>query len=160
MKLFQLKMSLMELKVPPILVFLFFGLIMYGVARFLPFGYFDFFGRDYLMVFLLGMAIGITLIGLMQFYRAGTTIDPADPSKTSKLVVNGLYRYSRNPMYLGMLLILLALGLRLGNAFNILVAAGFVAYMNRFQVIPEEKTLLKNFGKQYREYCVQVRRWF
>ena len=150
----------MELKVPPVLVFLFFGLAMYVVARFLPFGYFDFFGREYLMVFLLGMAVAITLISLLQFYRARTTVDPMIPSKASKLVVNGLYKYSRNPMYLAMLLILLALGLRLGNAFNTLVAAGFVAYMNRFQVIPEEKALLKIFGKAYQRYTSQVRRWF
>ena len=63
-------------------------------------------------------------------------------------------------MYLGLLLLLLAWGLHLGNAFNIVLAAGFVAYMNRFQIVPEEETLSKLFGKEYAQYCTLVRRWF
>jgi len=150
----------MNLKVPPVLVFLSFGLLMYLVAKFLTFGFFDFFGRSYLIPVLLGMAMIITISALSQFRRARTTVDPSDPSKSSTLVVTGLYKYSRNPMYLAMLLLLLALGLLLGNAFNILVAAGFVAYMNRFQIAPEEEALLQIFGKEYSQYCTQVRRWF
>ncbi|WP_425237453.1 methyltransferase family protein [Ulvibacterium sp.] len=150
----------MKLKVPPVLVFLSFGLLMYLVTKFLTFGSFDFFGREYLISFLLGMAIIITVLAIFQFYRARTTVDPSNPEKASALVVTGLYKYSRNPMYLAMLLLLLALGLLLGNAFNTLVAAGFVAYMNRFQIIPEEQALLKIFGKAYSRYCIDVRRWF
>jgi protein-S-isoprenylcysteine O-methyltransferase Ste14 len=63
-------------------------------------------------------------------------------------------------MYLALLLILLAWGLWLGNAFNTLLAAGFVGYMNRFQIIPEEEALTAMFGKRYQQYCKQVRRWF
>ncbi|MEM9143180.1 MAG: isoprenylcysteine carboxylmethyltransferase family protein [Bacteroidota bacterium] len=150
----------MQLKVPPILVFLVFGLMMYGVDKFLSVGYFDFFGRPFFVIAFLVLAVVITLVGLFQFYRAKTSVDPAVPSRATTLVVNGLYRYSRNPMYLALLLILLALGLHLGNAFNTLVAAGFVAYMNRFQILPEEQALLAIFGKEYRQYCIQVRRWF
>lgn len=133
---------------------------MYLVNKFLTVGSFDFLGREYLISFLLGMAIVITILALFQFYRARTTVDPSNPEKASSLVVTGLYKYSRNPMYLAMLLLLLALGLLLGNAFNVLVAAGFVAYMNRFQIIPEEQALLKTFGKAYSQYCIEVRRWF
>ncbi|MGB5274970.1 MAG: isoprenylcysteine carboxylmethyltransferase family protein [Flavobacteriaceae bacterium] len=150
----------MELKIPPALVFVCFGILMYLLAEFLPIGHFDFFGRGYLMKALVGMAMVIGLLALIQFFRAKTTADAARPNKTSSLVTNGIYRYSRNPMYLALLMVLLAWGLYLGNAFNTLVAAGFVGYMNRFQISAEEKALAKLFGKAYQQYCVNVRRWF
>ncbi len=150
----------MELKLPPALVFLFFGFAMYLVAKFLPFGFFDFFGRSILFKVLTGLAILILILALVQFYRLKTTIDPAKPDKVSNLVTNGVYKFSRNPMYLAMLLLLLALGVTLGNAFNTLVAAGFVAYMNRFQIVPEERILLNKFGRSFKEYCTLTRRWF
>ncbi|MEX0288401.1 MAG: isoprenylcysteine carboxylmethyltransferase family protein [Flavobacteriaceae bacterium] len=150
----------MKLKIPPALVFLSFGAFMYLLDRFLPFGTFDFFGREYLIGALLVVAVGIGLLSLFQFYRAKTSVDPMQPSKASSLVTKGLYKYSRNPMYLAMLLLLLALGLKLGNAFNTITAALFVSYMNRFQIGPEEEMLTKSFGKAYEQYCTQVRRWF
>lgn len=150
----------MKLKVPPVVVFLVFGVLMYALARFLPVGYFDFFGRAYLMYALFAIAGSIGFISLLQFFRSKTTVDPTAPSKASKLVTSGIYQFSRNPMYLGLLLALLAWGLWLGNAFNVLLAAGFVAYMNAFQIAPEEEALLKMFDKEYRQYCTLVRRWF
>ena len=150
----------MKLKIPPFFVFLIFGILMYLLAQFLPVGYFEFFGQEYLMVFLCVMAVIIMAISLFQFIRANTTVDPRTPSKVDSLVTEGLYKYSRNPMYLAMLLILLAWGLWLGNAFNTLLAALFVSYMNRFQIIPEEEALLQRFGSEYRQYLSKVRRWF
>ncbi len=150
----------MKLKLPPAIVFLFFGLLMYALAIFLPVGYFDFFGRKYLMIALLAIAVSIGIIALFQFFKSKTTVNPSSPSKASKLVISGIYQYSRNPMYLGLLLILLSWGLWLGNAFNVLLAAGFVAYMNRFQIIPEEEILSNLFGREYAQYCTLVRRWF
>ena len=131
----------MELKLPPVVVFLIFALGMYLLDAFLPFGEFDFFGRMYLKSFLLFLAVLVGFFPLAQFYRSKTTVDPRRPNSASKLVTNGIYGYTRNPMYLAMLLILLAFGLHLGNAFNVLLAAGFVAYMNRFQISPEEQAL-------------------
>ena len=150
----------MKLKIPPAFVVLSFGLLMYLLARFLPVGSFDFFGREYLIKVLLGAAIGIAVVSMVQFYRAKTTIDPLTPSKASQLVTNGIYQYSRNPIYLALLLILLAWGLWLENAFNTILAAGFVYYMNAFQILPEEKALFQIFGKDYQQYCKKVRRWF
>ncbi|WP_291965252.1 methyltransferase family protein [Maribacter sp.] len=150
----------MELKVPPALVFLCFALLMYLLAEFLPIGYFDFFGRLLLTKILLGVGVIIALFALFQFRKSKTTIDPTKPEKASELVVDGIFKYSRNPMYLAMLLILLALGVFLGNAFNTLVAAGFVSYMNRFQIVPEERILLNKFGRSYKDYCILTRRWF
>ena len=150
----------MELKLPPALVVFVFAFAMYLLNRFLPFGYFDFFGRLWLAKILVGMAIVVLCVSLIQFFSTKTTIDPTNPSKASKLVTNGLYKLSRNPMYLAMLLLLLALGLKLGNAFNVLLAAGFVSYMNRFQIVPEEKMLTKKFGKDFIACCAKTRRWF
>lgn len=150
----------MELKVPPVLVFLFFALVMYLVSLFLPIGFFDFFGRFILAKMLVAMAALIGLISIFQFFKNKTTVDPVHPDKVSKLVTSGLYKYSRNPMYLALLLVLLGLGLYLGNAFNTLVAAGFVGYMNRFQIIPEERILLDRFDREYKSYQIATRRWF
>jgi protein-S-isoprenylcysteine O-methyltransferase Ste14 len=150
----------MKLKIPPLVIAFIFGLFMYLLAAYLPVGYFDFFGRNYLMYLLFFLALLIGGVSLFQFFRSKTSIDPHRPSKVSTLVTGGLYQYSRNPMYLALLLLLLGWGLYLGNAFNTLLAAGFVYYMNTFQIIPEEEVLKDRFGKEYQKYCVLVRRWF
>lgn len=148
------------MKILPPLVMLFFGCLMYLLAKLLPVGAFDFFGRRELSNVLFAMAVVIIFLGIFQFRRVKTTTNPIDLTKTKKLVTNGIFKYSRNPMYLGMLLILLGFGLRLGNAFNTLLAAGFVYYMNHFQIKHEEKALNSLFGKEYIVYCKATRRWF
>ena len=148
------------MKVQPAIVMLVFVGLMYVLDRFLPVGEFDFFGRKQLMQFLFGLGILVIMISVLQFLVAKTTIDPLNPKKTTHLVTNGIYKFTRNPMYLGMLLFLLAYGLKLGNAFNTLLAAGFVSYMNRFQIKPEEEVLKGMFGREYNIYCKLTRRWF
>lgn len=133
---------------------------MYALAKWLPVGQFDFFGRRGLIWGLTGLGVAIAILAVVQFLRAGTTLDPAHPEKNSKLIVEGVYNFSRNPMYLGMLLLLLSWGLHLGNAFNTMVAALYVAYMNRFQISAEEAILEEKYGSAYRSYCALVRRWF
>ena len=150
----------MRLRIPPALVMLIFGALMYVLAKFLPVGDFDFFGRNELAWFLFGLGFLIGIVAVVQFIVARTTTDPLHPQKTSKLITGGVYNYSRNPMYLGFLLILLAFGLKLGNAFNTLLAAGFVSYINRFQIKYEEEVLEEKFGKEYRIFCKLTRRWF
>ena len=150
----------MRLKLPPLFVFFLFFLMMLVLWKFLPVGKFVFFGQWYLVIALLCLSACITLVSLIQFFSSKTTVDPRYPAKSTTLVTNGIYGISRNPMYLAMLLALLAWGLWLGNAFNTLIAAGFVGYMNRFQIIPEEEALTGVFGSKYQQYCGQVRRWF
>lgn len=133
---------------------------MYFLEVLLPVGYFDFFGRFYLMAALLMLAFILGVAALWQFYKSRTTIDPRKPDLTEVLETKGVYSFSRNPMYLALLLVLLAWGLWLGNAFNTILAAGFVSVMNRLQIRPEEMVLLKKFGKTYGQYCIRVRRWF
>ena len=139
---------------------LIFGGFMYVLDRYLPVGEFDFFGRDFLTYLLLIIGFLIMLVAIIQFISSKTTTNPLEPEKTSTLVTSGIYNFTRNPMYLAMLLFLIAFGLRLGNAFNTLVAAGFVYYMNHFQIKHEEKALKQKFGKTYQLYCKAVRRWF
>jgi len=150
----------MRLKIPPLFVAFITCLLMYFLAFFLPFGSFDFTGKNYMMYFLLGLGGLVEGISLLQFFLKKTSINPIAPENASALVVTGLYNFTRNPMYLGLLLLLLAWGLYLNNAFTILIVAGFVSYMNRFQIKPEEEALEKLFGATYRNYMIKVRRWF
>ncbi|ADV47402.1 hypothetical protein Celal_0044 [Cellulophaga algicola DSM 14237] len=150
----------MYLKLPPAIVWLLAASLMLGVARFLPFGNFDFTGRIYFIYVFIGLGAFIGVFAIIQFIKKHTTINPTKPQNVSQLVTAGLYSYSRNPMYLGLLLVLLAWGLYLGNAFNSLVAAGFVSYMNAFQIKPEEAALSNSFGSEYKAYLKHVRRWF
>lgn len=150
----------MKIKLPPVLVMIIFGGLMYVLAKFLPVGDFNFFGRRELALFLMVLGFLVIFISVAQFSRAKTTTDPINPEKASRLITTGIYKYTRNPMYLGMLLFLLAFGLKLGNAFNTLLAAGFVSYMNRFQIKGEEEALMAMFAKEYNIYCKLTRRWF
>ncbi len=153
-------MQQLELRVAPALVFLIFAIGMYLLARALPTGSFDFLGREAMQWALFALAMGIGALAVLRFWREGTSLSPHHPERSRKLVTGGVYNYSRNPMYLALLLLLLAWGLYLGNAFNTLLAALFVAYMNQFQIAPEERILQQKYGAAYRRYCTLVRRWF
>lgn len=150
----------MKIRLFPPLVMVIFAGLMYILDRWLPFGEFDFFGRRILAVFFVVLGFLVMFLAVFQFVRAKTTANPIQLKKTRSLVTRGIYKYTRNPMYLGMLLLLLAFGLELGNAFNTLVAAGFVSYINRFQIRYEEQALTELFGKRYQQYCQATRRWF
>ena len=148
------------MKLFPPVVTLIFGALMYLLNHILPSGAFDFFGRELMTYIVLAIGGLIFAISVFQFIKAKTTTNPIKLEQVSTLVTGGIYNYTRNPMYLAMLLFLIALGLYLGNAFNTLVAAGFVYYMNHFQINEEEKALTEKFGKTYKLYCKAVRRWF
>ena len=99
------------------------------------------------------------LAGIISFRLARTTINPMKPAKTSSLVYSGVYRVTRNPMYLGLLFILVAWAVFLSSPWALLGPLAFVLYMNRFQIGPEEKVLSDRFGGSYAEYQSRVRRW-
>ena len=150
----------MHLKIIPPLVFLTFAGIMYLLDYFLPVGEFEFFGRRILILVLFGLGFLVAVLAFIQFARANTTTNPRNFDKVSTLVTGGIYKLTRNPMYLGLMLFLLAWGLYLGNAFNAITAAAFVSYMNAYQIRPEEALLQERFGPAYAQYCKAVRRWF
>ena len=93
------------------------------------------------------------------FHSAKTTGNPLKPEMVAALVTSGIYQLTRNPMYVGLLFLLLAWTMWLGSFFGLIIIIVFQQYMTRFQIIPEEKALVKLFTEQYSDYCRQVRRW-
>jgi protein-S-isoprenylcysteine O-methyltransferase Ste14 len=101
----------------------------------------------------------VALAGVVAFRRHRTTVNPFTPEQSSSLVDGGIYRFSRNPMYLGFLLALVGWWTYLANWVAALLLPVFVAYMNRFQIQPEERALTERFGGEFLAYCKKVRRW-
>ena len=148
----------LEARLPPPLVAAVVGLAMWGGARLLgsaPPGA----AREWIARGLGAVALVLALLAGRSFLRAGTTLDPHRPEKTSSLVEHGLYRHSRNPMYLAMALGLLAWAIHLGTPWVLLGPLAFVAYVTRFQIRPEERVMAEKFGDRYSEYCRRTRRW-
>ena len=115
----------------------------------------------YATAFLLLVAAAVLVVigGVVAFRRAKTTVNPMKPDTASSLVVSGIYRYTRNPMYLGFLLLLMAWAAALSNVLALVSLLAFVLYMNRFQIVPEERMLASRFAQDYAEYRARVRRW-
>ncbi len=108
-------------------------------------------------VALIAVGLWLNIRGSGQFERAGTPIRPG--SRGGALVTDGVFRFSRNPMYLGMAAVLLGAALALGSAAACLVAPGFVWLIDRRFVAMEEQILQEQFGEQYRRYQERVARW-
>ena len=152
-------MKSLELRIPPVMVTFLFAGLMWLVAQWTP---------PYsvppplqaltALLFLLAGAI-VGLAGVANFRKAKTTVNPLQPEKSSSLVVGGVYRFSRNPMYLALLMVLFAWGIYLSNPYAMLTAWMFILYINRFQIIPEERAMEKRFGADFQRYRQQVRRW-
>lgn len=103
--------------------------------------------------------LGFCGLGIAEFYRQGTTVDPRVPGTTSSLVCRGVYRVSRNPMYVGFALLLCAVAVFLRSPLTLLGVVFFIVYINRFQIVPEERILQQHFGEEYARYREKVRRW-
>jgi protein-S-isoprenylcysteine O-methyltransferase Ste14 len=102
----------------------------------------------------------IALSGEVEFLRAKTTVNPMKPALATQLVTGGIYNFSRNPMYVGMAFLLLGWAAFLATWWLLLLGpALFVAYITRYQIMPEEQVLGAKFGDAYREYAGRVRRW-
>lgn len=145
--------------IPPPLLALACGALMWAIARKTGLPAFDFPGRVPLAALLAGAGLLIDLVSVAAFIRARTTVNPLAPEKSAALVVEGLYRFSRNPMYLGMLLILSGWAAWLGQPLGLVVAGLFVVLIERLQILPEERALEEKFGDGYRAYRKRVRRW-
>ena len=135
------------------------ALAMYGCAQLLP-GYALAYPTPPWLAAVPGaLGVGLAALGVWQFRRASTTVDPRDPGKSSALVTGGIYRWTRNPMYLGMLLVLVGWAVYLANLPALLGLPGFVLYMTRFQILPEERHMRRTFGAAFDRYRLRVRRW-
>ncbi len=152
-------MHALELKVPPLAFVLFIALLMWLVTWAVPQLGFAFPGRAVVVV-ALAVAGTITIVlGVASFRRARTTLNPMKPESSTSLVVSGVYKFTRNPMYLGVLLVLAGWAVFLSNLPASLLLPAFVLYMNRFQIEPEERALRSKFPEKFLAYQCRARRW-
>ena len=152
-------MSSLELKIPPVLQWLICGFSMWLLASWTPGIHVASALRLTACIFLLLLSATVGLAAIRSFRQADTTVNPLRPDATTSLVRQGIFRVSRNPMYLALLLALLAWGVFLENLFALAVTVVFVLYMNRFQIRAEEAALRQAFGQEFESYCRAVRRW-
>jgi protein-S-isoprenylcysteine O-methyltransferase Ste14 len=152
-------MNSLELKIPPPFVALAIALLMWGTSSAVQ-------AIDVPFALRLGVALLLVIVGqsisisaMVTFRRAKTTMNPIKASAASSLVGGGVYRFTRNPMYLGLLLTLSAWAVFLSNPVALLFLPLFVLYMNRYQIGPEERVLSSLFGAEYAAYKKKVRRW-
>jgi len=145
-------------KVPPPVWGILFGISMWWLAGEFPIYTVEFSFRQPLYCLIGGIGLSIDLYSIYLFLRAKTTVNPFKPS-ASTLVTSGMYRFSRNPMYLGMLLILCACTLYFATLSAVLLLPLFIVVLNKSQIEPEEAVLNVIFPEHYPQYCSQVRRW-
>ncbi len=149
----------LELKIhPPVVAMLFAAAgwlgsrLAFGGELVLPY-------RKVLVVMLVLAGLVVAMSGLLAFVRARTTVNPKAPERSSAVVSSGIYRYTRNPMYLGFVFLLTAWAVYLGHLVPWLLIPLFMVFLTRLQIRPEERALTKLFGDEYREYRQRVRRW-
>jgi protein-S-isoprenylcysteine O-methyltransferase Ste14 len=152
-------MKFLELRVPPPVVALLAALAIWGLRRAFPEEGVFIPGRRIIYGTLLGLGLLAILAGLFEFRRAHTTVNPMQPDATTALVTGGIYRLTRNPMYLGLALMLVAVVVFFSNPVGLTAVVFFVAWMELFQIAPEERALRARFGEAFDEYCARVRRW-
>ncbi|GAA0858073.1 isoprenylcysteine carboxylmethyltransferase family protein [Aliiglaciecola litoralis] len=152
-------MKWLELKIPPAIVLMLCTLLSalakkYAIGLFRPVKQLDIWvGLSFTIAFI------ILIAGIVAFRRAKTTVDPTDPQSATTLVTNGVFRFTRNPMYLGMVILLVSATLYLGTWIGFVSVALFIIYITQFQIKPEERIVEQLFGQPYVEYKNSVRRW-
>lgn len=152
-------MNALALKVPPVAQVIITAAAMYGVSKMVPALTFSLNGSTALAVALGVMGLSLGIMGVTQFRIAQTTPNPQALEQVSSLVTSGVYQYSRNPMYVGLVLILLGWAFYLSHFLAFVLLPIFILYMTRFQIQPEERMMAQKFGKTYQDYLNKVRRW-
>ena len=149
----------MALKIPPLLLLVIVALLMWCVGYLLPTA--PMLQAPWLALWLSAALIGaaFSLAGVLAFRRANTTVDPRTPAASATLVSGGVYRITRNPMYVGFGFFLLAWAVAINALSGLALLPFFILYMNRYQIVPEERMLENLFGDEYRAYKARVRRW-
>ena len=149
----------LELKIPPPAAAMGVGIVMWGVSRAAASWEVPTLARTgvALAIFVIGLAFSVS--GFVAFRRAKTTINPTTPEGASSLVSSGVYSITRNPMYVGLVLVLTAWAVFLSSGWAFLGPLVFAAYIRRFQITPEERALSALFGSRYSDYKAKVRRW-
>jgi protein-S-isoprenylcysteine O-methyltransferase Ste14 len=145
--------------IPPPIVMALAALLMWALDRWTPLA--QWVGPPWNRLGCVAAAVGVAIAvaAFVRFHRVGTTVNPADPSKASHLVTDGVFRVSRNPMYLGLLLLLIGWAVWLGSVTPWLIPPLFVLVITVVQIIPEERALHQRFGEEYVSYQRSVARW-
>ncbi len=152
-------MHALEMRIPPLLLFFLWGGAMTVVPRYFPPPVAHLPGLSLLGAIIAAAGTIFAFAGIVAFRRHRTTVNPFSPDSTSVIVTSGVYRYSRNPMYLGLVAVLLGWAIHLAHPVALLLVLLFLLYMQRFQIIPEERALTEKFGEEYRSYLDSTRRW-
>jgi protein-S-isoprenylcysteine O-methyltransferase Ste14 len=153
---FELKLNH---KLPPPVVAVIIAGTMWGMSAYEPTLPFPPDVTQILALLLVIVGVSFDTCGLLAFRHSKTTINPMSPDKTSALVTGGIYRFTRNPMYVGLFLFLTAWAIQLSMLWPIIGPVLFVIYINRFQIAPEERVMESKFGYVYSNYRNKVRRW-
>ena len=151
--------STLELKIPPPAVAALVAAAMWGIARVLPAWHAPAPARTWIALAIAAFAVVVSISAIVAFARARTTINPTTPGASSALVAKGVFGITRNPMYLGLLCLLIAWAVFLPSIWAFAGPVMFVGYIGRFQIAPEERALTALFGAEYSAYQARVRRW-
>lgn len=149
----------MRKRIPPPLVMLIFAVFMFATSAFLPKLRFTGSPIPYLGDFVILSGILFLVYAGWCFRKKKTTVNPLNLNKSTALVTDGPFRISRNPMYLGMMLLLVGCAIKTAHLLNIIWVWGFIFYMTHRQIKPEEIAMERLFGEEYRQYKNRVRRW-
>jgi len=143
-------------KIPPPIVTLFCIVIIYLFESQIEYS-----EPDLKAVGIIFLILGLIVIfsAVFKFIKTKTTVDPTRPHKTSNLVISGIYKITRNPMYLGMLFLIMAYAIYNNNVIGCIIIPIFIFYINKFQIEPEEIEMRKKFGESFENYCKKVNRW-
>ncbi|MFT4650357.1 MAG: protein-S-isoprenylcysteine O-methyltransferase Ste14 [Flavobacteriales bacterium] len=156
MSIFELRL---DHKIPPPVVATLIAGAMWGMAALEPTLALSPQISQALVLLLILVGVSFDLSGLFAFRQSKTTVNPLKPDRASALVTGGIYRFSRNPMYVGFVLFLMAWAIQLSVLWPFIGPVLFIVYMNRFQIAPEERVMESKFGDEYLLYKNKVRRW-
>ena len=149
----------MRLRIPPLVQVLFFSSAMLVISRYAVKASFGFASINEFALFCLAGGVVMISSGIVIFRKAETTVTPLHPDKASTLVTMGIYQYTRNPMYFGLLLVLFSFSLYLQNLASMIVLPIYVGSISKYQIMQEEEALYKVFGDDYKSYQDRVRWW-
>ena len=147
----------MNNKIPPPIVTLICGIVIYFSKTF--FNQFFSYNNNIISLFLTILGLTIFVSAVKSFRKQKTTVNPLDPKQASSLVTSGIFKFSRNPMYLGMLIILLSMAFKFNLMGGMITSIFFYIFITKFQIIPEEAAMDELFGNEFIDYCKKTKRW-
>ena len=150
----------MHLKIPPPIVALIGILLIFLSNDYILILYLHPHLQNTLSLLFLIFGFVIIFLATKEFKKSETTVNPMKPETSTRLVTSGVFKYTRNPMYLGLASILLASCFYFSSLLGIIIYVPlFIFYITVFQIIPEEESMKSLFNDEYLDYCSKVRRW-